>query len=272
MRTIAIAGVGLIGGSFGLAMRAAGFAGRILGVSSPGTIEKAKARGAIDRGVALDEAAADADLILLAQPVSMILEVIPRLAGTRALVTDVGSTKARICQVGVAALGDRFLGGHPMAGSEARGIEAASPDLFRGRTWIFTGPPPDEVHTLVAQTGATVTVLSPAEHDRLVALSSHLPQILSTALAATLSGTGAERTAGPGLASMTRLALSSFDLWRDILATNPQFIHEAIEDYIKVLKAIDSQLGCESFSDESLTDRFAEAAAFARLVPRPQSE
>lgn len=267
MRTIAIAGVGLIGGSFGLAMRASGFDGRILGVSSPGTIEKAKARGAIDSGVTLEQAAADADLILLCQPVSMILEVIPRLAGTRALVTDVGSTKARICQAGVAALGDRFLGGHPMAGSEARGIEAASADLFRGRTWIFTGPPPSDLRTLVIQAGAVVTVLSPEEHDRLVALSSHLPQILSTALAASLSGTGAERTAGPGLASMTRLALSSFDLWRDILATNPQLIHEAIEGYIKVLRDIDSQL-----DQESLADRFAEAATFARLVPRPQSE
>ncbi len=113
MKTVAIAGVGLIGGSFGLALRAAGFEGRIVGVSSAGTIGKAVARGAIDEGVSLEQAAAEADLVLLAQPIAVILETLPKLAGKvrpGALVTDAGSTKRRIVECGTQALGSAFLG------------------------------------------------------------------------------------------------------------------------------------------------------------------
>ncbi len=138
MRTLAIAGVGLIGGSLGLALRKRGFPGTILGISSPKTIETALSRGAIDRGVTLQEAAAEADVILLAQPISVILQTIEELipiARPDCLITDAGSTKRLICERGGAL--PCFLGGHPMAGKETTGIGAADADLFSGRPWIF---------------------------------------------------------------------------------------------------------------------------------------
>src|SRR3954453_14317993 len=142
MQCVAIAGVGLIGGSFGLALRRGGFTGSIIGVSSPRTIEAACERGAIDRGVTLEEAAESADLLLLAQPISVILETIDRLAPIarpECLITDAGSTKAEI--VSRAASLPNFIGAHPMAGKETSGIESADASLFIGRPWILaTGP------------------------------------------------------------------------------------------------------------------------------------
>ena len=261
--TIAIAGVGLIGGSFGLALRQAGFPGRILGVSSPSTILKATARGAIDAGVSLDEACSQADLLLLAQPVSVILEVLPRLQ-TKAWVTDAGSTKSLICAAGHAALGDRFFGSHPMAGSEARSIDAASASLFQGRPWICTSPPPPDFAYWITQIGAHLLILTPEEHDHLVALSSHLPQLLSTTLAATLASTDAARTAGPGLTDMTRLALSSYDLWRDILSTNPAAIRAALASFRRELDSLDAALA----DPTQLEALFASASRFARNLRR----
>ena len=148
MKTVVIAGVGLIGGSFALALRKAGFTGRILGVSSPETIRKAVALGAIDRGAGLEEAVDSADLIYLAQPISRILEMLPRIgefARPSALITDAGSTKSQIVDAAAHSIrGRQFLGGHPMAGKEARGVEAAEAGLFEGRTYILTPRDPGE--------------------------------------------------------------------------------------------------------------------------------
>ena len=132
MKTVAIAGVGLIGGSFALALRKAGFKGRIVGVSSAATIDKAFALGVIDEALPLAEAAADADLVYLSQPISRIIETLGVL-DTDALVTDAGSTKAVICETARKLKRGRFVGGHPMAGKESRGVEQADADLFRGR-------------------------------------------------------------------------------------------------------------------------------------------
>src|SRR5260221_13984256 len=129
MRIVAIAGVGLIGGSFALALRKAGFGGRILGVSSERTIVEALRLGVIDEGVTLERAESEADLIYLAQPILQILDVLTRLKPKPgALVTDAGSTKARITAVAESHLKDcQFVGGHPMAGKETRGVAAADP-------------------------------------------------------------------------------------------------------------------------------------------------
>ncbi len=137
MRIVGIVGVGLIGGSFGLALRAAGFGGEILGVSSASSIEEGVARGAIDRGATLEEAASTCDLLLLSLPISGILETLRQLdplVRPEALVTDVGSTKQAIAEEAQRSLRRcAFLGGHPMAGKELRGVAAADADLFRGR-------------------------------------------------------------------------------------------------------------------------------------------
>jgi prephenate dehydrogenase len=254
MKTIAIAGVGLIGGSFGLAARKSGFDGTILGVSSPRTIGKAIARGVIDRGATLDEAAGVADLIFLAQPISIIVETLGRLK-TNALVTDAGSTKAVIC---AAAKGLNFIGGHPMAGKEVSGVEAAEAELFRGRPWVFTSEPPKALRDLVASFGARILVMKAQDHDRMVAWSSHLPQLVSTALAGAVhqNAPDAVAVAGPGLRDMTRLAASPWDIWRDVIATNQENVYAALDAYIARLESL----------REGLHAEFERAAKFTRTL------
>ncbi|MGA8026330.1 MAG: prephenate dehydrogenase/arogenate dehydrogenase family protein [Bryobacteraceae bacterium] len=250
MKTVAIVGVGLIGGSFGLALRKAGFTGELLGVSSPAAIEAAIQRGAISRSARLDEAASAAELIYLAQPVDRILqtlEALGRLTRSDTLITDAGSTKAAIVQKASESLrSGTFLGGHPMAGKEQRGVEAAEADLFRGRPYVLTPTSAEtalatEFREWLARMGAEIIEMSPAEHDATVAFTSHLPQILSTALARTLAeqhNRHLTRAFGPGLLDMTRLALSPPDLWLSILATNQSNVLFAMDELLTALASI----------------------------------
>jgi prephenate dehydrogenase len=268
MQRVAIIGVGLIGASFGLALRKAGFAGSICGVSSARSIAAALDRGAIDGGMPLEEAAASADLIFLSQPISGIIETLKRLdpfVREGALVTDAGSTKSVIGHVAMDRLSRcLFVGGHPMAGKEQRGAEAADADLFRGRPWVLTSQgdrtPELEFRGWLGKIGARIVILDAATHDRLVAWSSHLPQLASTALAATLYDQQpmAATVAGPGLADMTRLAMSSYDLWRDILDTNQTEVAAALDAYIVKLQILRA-----NFEDE-----FARGSEFAQTLRR----
>lgn len=266
METVAIVGVGLIGGSFGLALKAAGFDGEILGVSSPHTIEAAAQRRAIDRGATLEEACAAADLIYLAQPVGRILSIlhmVDPLVRPDALVTDAGSTKQVIVSTARKHLHRcAFLGGHPLAGKESRGVENADADLFRGRPYVLTTGALDHKVALVfrewlARIGAREVVMGADEHDRVIAFSSHLPQLASTALASLLSDQ--EVLAGPGLIGATRLALSSYDIWRDILVTNAEPIAEALTAYIQKLEHLRENLRSREAQEE-----FTRAEQFAR--------
>src|SRR5262249_39078619 len=142
VQTVAIVGVGLIGGSFGLALKKAGFTGEIVGVSSDAAIAEALGRGAIDRGLPLAEAAHLADLLYLAQPIGRIMDTLRRLDGVvreGALITDAGSTKSAIVSLARQVIHRcQFLGGHPMAGKEKRGVAEAEADLFTGRTYVLT--------------------------------------------------------------------------------------------------------------------------------------
>jgi prephenate dehydrogenase len=258
MQTVAVLGVGLIGGSFALALKRAGFTGRVIGVSSPRTVEAALKLGVIDEALPLEQALPQADLVYLAQPITRILQTIgllDPLLKPGALVSDAGSTKAMIVDVARRAIRrGQFLGGHPMAGKETRGVEEAEAGLFEGRTYVLTPSDPVELETPAAaefvewvrRIGAVPVVFSPEEHDRIVANTSHLPQLASTALAATLStrldGENDLAAAGPGLADMTRLALSSYDIWRDILVTNPAEIDAALAAYIVRLESIRAAL------------------------------
>lgn len=280
MQCIAIAGVGLIGGSFGLALRSGGFSGSILGVSSPSTIEAACHRGAIDRGVTLEEAAATADLLLLAQPISVILETIDRLAPIarpECLITDAGSTKAEI--VTRAERLPNFVGAHPMAGKETSGIDSADANLFAGRPWILTpvnsqsapAPAVGAYLGLIEICKAVPVLMLPHEHDRVVAWTSHLPQIASTVLAATLSDQiSKERlttASGPGLRDVTRLACSSWQLWRDIIETNVGNIQHALSVYIDRLTELRDNLQTQHTARE-----FTVAAETAQRIRRgPES-
>ena len=280
MNCVAIVGTGLIGASFGLALKRAGFEGPILGVSSARAIADAVAAGAIDRGLPLAEAIAEADLVFLSQSIGRILDTIRHLdplLKPGALVTDAGSTKTEIVDLARQFVRrGQFLGGHPMAGKETRGANAAEPGLFQGRTWVVT---PDELaeletpaaHDLLGwlrRIGARLVVLNCDEHDRVVAFTSHLAQLASTALGSTvaenLTREGHLRVAGPGLADMTRLALSSYDLWRDILATNSEHIDRALARYIQELEHIR-----ENLRTRQLQDEFARGAELAAKVRRP---
>ncbi len=226
MNSVAIVGVGLIGGSFARALRKAGFRGRLCGVSSPATLERAIAAGLIDDALTLQEASA-CDLILLAQPISQILATVPKLSGAQGWVTDAGSTKRAICRAAESI--PRFVGGHPMAGKEHRGLEHADADLFRDRPWLLTSEPPPFLREWLERIGARIRLTTPEEHDRMVARASHLPQLLSNAIAA--ATVEAKAFGGPGLDSMTRLSGSSFDIWRDILSTNRDEIAAAMDEF-----------------------------------------
>lgn len=278
MRTVAIFGVGLIGGSFALALRKAGFAGRILGVSSPGTIQRALELNVIDAGVPDEEAARSADLIYLSQPILRIVECLPELSKwiqPGSLVTDAGSTKRAIVERATALFAPgQFLGGHPMAGRERRGVEAAEADLFRGRPYVLTPRPPAqlenpaarEFETWIRKIGAVPIILDAVEHDRIVAFTSHLPQLASTALAAVLEARPEPKSGvfGPALVDSTRLALSSFDVWGDILATNRGPILEALRNYIAKLEEF-----CKDFEPAAMEQQFERAARFAASLRDP---
>jgi len=273
VKNIAIVGTGLIGASFGLALRAAGFDGAIVGVSSGRAVADAVAAGAIDRGASLAEAVGQADLVFLSQAIGRILDTIRHLDSLvrpGALVTDAGSTKCEIVDVARQTLTRcQFLGGHPMAGKEARGAAAAEAGLFRGRAWVLTPDEPSELETAAAREfrrwldriGARTVVLDADEHDRVVGLTSHLPQLVSTALAALLESSGRTDVSGSGLLDMTRLALSSYDLWRDILATNSDHIERALGVYIQELEHIRENLRTRQVEEE-----FRRGAALAARI------
>jgi len=265
---VTIAGVGLIGGSFALALRKAGFEGRIIGVSSARTIEAALARDVLQEALPLEQAAAQSDVVFLSQPIEQILDtlgVVDRHVRPGTLITDAGSTKAAIVERASHTIHrGRFAGGHPMAGKEARGVEAADADLFRGRPYVLTSPDP-ELERWIQKIGARLVVLDAAEHDRLVALVSHLPQLLSTALAGAFANDpAAMRIAGPAAVDMTRLAMSPYDIWRDIFSTNAGEIDAALANFIARLQQMRAHLR----ADAAMAREFDKAADAARALRR----
>jgi prephenate dehydrogenase len=253
-KRIFIVGTGLIGASTGLALRAAGFDGEIVGTGpTERTLTIAQSIGAIDSWIArdaADAAAAAADIILLAGPVLSILDWMQRLApvlGEHQLVTDVGSTKVQIVKLAAKLYNQpgnaRFLTGHPMAGKESGGAALAEATLFQNAMWLFTPAPvtpttgatpctlETEWREWVTKFGARTMDLAPARHDELCAWVSHLPQMLSTALAALLEdafGTDAAGRAeiasigGRALRETTRLGASPYSMWRDIALSNSE--------------------------------------------------
>lgn len=272
MRRVAIFGVGLIGGSFALALRAAGFDGEISGVSSAGTIAAAMEMGVIDTGLDAPSALGRADLIYLAQPILTIIETLRAIGpdirpGT--LVTDAGSTKKQIvAAAGACVRNGLFIGGHPMAGKERSGVREADAALFQDRPYVLTpvraedseAPQFRELREWIVRIGARPITLDADEHDRLVAFTSHAPQLLSTALASVLADIEeAPFVAGPGVLELTRLALSPFQVWRDILQTNDTYVKEALAQLVAKL----DHLGRHLASDD-LAIEFERAALSAR--------
>lgn len=249
VQQITIVGTGLIGGSFALALKNRGFAGRIVGCDREPVLARAKTAGVIDEGVADPLAAArGSQVVLLATPVGGILDLIERIGPTLAegtLLTDVGSTKGEIAARAQAVFGEnaatRFLPGHPMAGKERSGIEQADADVFNHAVWLVTPLPGQDVEAglsgeflaLVRGFGARIVALDPLRHDRLCAWISHMPQMLAVSLAATVAdefGDDPELLAigGRALREMTRTAASPYYWWRDVALTNTRNIEEAL--------------------------------------------
>jgi prephenate dehydrogenase len=234
-RVLAIVGVGLIGGSVGLAVRRNGGV-RVLGVDCDTTaLSRAKQRGIVDEACAdLETAAAVADLVLFCTPVDRtVQQVLTAAAKCRAgtILSDVGSTKAAIQRSLHGRLPSRvaFVGGHPLAGSEKQGSESARPDLFRDRVVILT-PTADSdaeaverVSSFWQSIGARVQCMTPEAHDCAVALTSHLPHLVASALASLLPPELAELTAG-GFHDTTRVAAGDPQLWSAILDANREEI------------------------------------------------
>jgi len=271
---VAIVGLGLIGGSWGLALKKYGLAVRRIGYGRALTVGRALAADAVDEGTGdFCKAIQDADLVILAAPVGAILDCIPRLkeaASSDALVTDVGSTKRLICERARQSLGDAplFLGGHPLAGKERSGVENAEATLFSNARYVLT--PLEDRHledtriqafvSLVRAIGARPHIMDPARHDRALAFLSHLPQLLSSALASLIAEESLEaqfpvELAASGFRDVTRLAESPYSVWRDICLTNLDNIQQALEALVEKLEFIKQHL-----SNHELEREFQQAS------------
>ena len=281
---IAILGTGLLGTSAGLALRAAGYSGTITGWNRGADgAQTALAAKAIDSIVADPlQAARESDVTVLAVPIYATLDLMEQLGpvlGCDHLVTDVGSTKRKICEAAARLFNTRdraaFLPGHPMAGKERGGAALGDADLFRGAVWLFTDDPAAErsAHSAalvkgwrewVGAMGSKTIDLDPVRHDELVAWVSHLPQFVATALSALLQeevGDAPELkdVGGRGLREMTRLGASPFSMWRDIAYTNTEAVQAA-------LLALEQRLTHlrENLHTPALRDEFERANRFRR--------
>ena len=276
---VCIVGVGLIGGSFGMAMRERGLARSVTGVvRREATIEEAKARGAVDEATTdLGEGARGADLIFMAPPVGQMSALCRQMAPfvrADAIVTDAGSTKAAFVDSCARALGEKayFVGGHPMAGGEKTGVEAAKSTLFEGAVWVLTptaGTPPPVVNTLVEMIealGATPLLLDAHIHDELLAITSHLPHLTAAALvhlftrASARSDVTQQLIAG-GWRDATRVASGSPEMWRDICLANAPAISDGLDELLSELHALRALI--RDGDGDRLHDWF-EAASIAR--------
>jgi prephenate dehydrogenase len=271
IRQITIIGTGLVGGSLGLALRKKGFQGKIIGSDQPDVLRLAKKLKAIDQAVNDPiKACQGSNVVVLATPVAAIIDLIERLAPhlpADALVTDVGSTKSEVVSRAQKAFGsrapDKFLAGHPMAGKENSGIEFAEAELFRGAAWFLTPQPGQNVRRGLAgeyvswlkKIGAEIAEIDPAEHDQLCAWISHVPQFLSTALAASLVDEYGENapvleSGGRALREMTRIASSPYSMWRDVALTNKQSIGGALLKLEQRLAHIRENLDTRQLEEE----------------------
>jgi len=273
-RRAAIVGTGLIGGSFGLALRKYFPDTVVVGFDKPGVLIDAYGRGAIHEGIPdLARALAGADLIYVAMPVGHTIELLPeiaRLAAPNALATDASSTKRSVCAAAAQSFregGAHFLGGHPMAGKEVSGIYAAEAELFRGSKYALIRAAANEKAAkeresrvaefvrLIEKLGAEPVWLEAEAHDRAAAVVSHLPQLLAVALAGVVRSrtdeTGLPVTlAGRGLRDALRLAGSPYSVWRDIILTNSDNLERVLDQMIQALEQVKSDLRTRALDEE----------------------
>ncbi|MGH2752587.1 MAG: prephenate dehydrogenase/arogenate dehydrogenase family protein [Actinomycetota bacterium] len=254
---VGVIGLGLIGGSIGLALRARAGTDHVVGFDVDATtVMGALERGAIAAGAeSLEDAASGVDLVVVATPVDLVpgvLERISRYVDDSAIVTDVGSTKVEVVAAGERCFGERFVGGHPMAGSERHGIDAASELLFDDAWWIMTPTPETSSSTytrvagVVSSMGGRPVAIDPSTHDALVARLSHLPQLTASALVEVASTAGDRDAllglAGAGFRDVTRIAASNPDLWVAIIRSNHEAVLESLQGLGGRLDAVASMI------------------------------
>jgi prephenate dehydrogenase len=272
---LAVIGVGLIGGSFALALRQAKACGHVVGAGrNRGNLELAQRRGIID-SIAADAVAAahGADLVLVAAPVAQfpkIFHAIGSVLGPRAVVTDGGSTKRDVVAAAREALGRKvaqFVPAHPIAGAEKSGADAASADLFRGKRVVITPIPENKASSLAkveeawSACGARVSRMDPPEHDALLAAVSHLPHLLAFALVHEIAGRKNAAQlfsyAAGGFRDFTRIASSHPEMWRDICVANRDRLLQELQAYEGKLGAVRELLQAEDGA--ALEKLFGEA-------------
>ncbi len=264
---VAVLGTGLIGSSFALAVGRHFPGARIVGWDREDVLQRALERGAIqDFSVELAVALRDADLVYLALPVSAAMDLLPAIAAhaeDRALVTDACSTKAALCRVAKRHFrgAARFLGGHPLAGKELSGVEHAHADLFRGARYALiagekdAGPQVQKFAALVRAIGAEPVWCNAETHDWAVGIVSHLPQLVSVALARIVLDETDETglpvsLAGRGLADLLRLAGSPYGIWRDICLTNTENIARALDRMAQAIDHLRTRLSSRELESE----------------------
>ena len=284
---IGIVGLGLIGGSIALRARELWPSALVIGVDNKDVLETAMRLHAID--VAADDliVLAEADLVILAAPVTQNIALVEELdenVRVAAVVTDTGSTKREILTA-AASLPPRFtfIGGHPLAGAAQGGLEHARPDLFAGRPWLLTSPVAqggqptdaggaalDKLLDFIRALGGEPRIVTAEAHDRLLAYLSHLPQLTASALMQVVGdavGQEGLALAGRGLADTTRLAASPPDIWRDIASTNADEIGPALDALIALLQELRRDLP----EGERLADVFTDAARWRATLKRQPS-
>jgi prephenate dehydrogenase len=260
---VTILGTGLIGGSFGLALRKYTTEVCVSGWDRPEVVREAQSRAAIDQSFSgeLAPALQNSDLIYIALPIAPTIDLLPEIARhapAHAIVTDACSTKVRVTHAASAHFPDEngplFLGGHPMAGRELSGIAHADADLFRGNTYALVGesslgenPRVSAFVKILEKIGARPLWLGAPQHDYAVGLASHLPQLAAVALAGflydRLDENGLPITlAGPGLRDSLRLAGSSYATWRDIVLTNQEVLSAALDLFARRLDDLRERL------------------------------
>lgn len=264
---IALVGFGLLAGSVAAAVKQAKLNTAICAVSSKETIARAKELSLADEFFEYDEVEKwlpGSNLILLCSPIKHILSTIETLKNNAALlsgevvVSDIGSTKEQICNSGFALPAPFvFVGGHPMAGSEKRGFEHSDPSIFENAYWLYCLPKnltelPHILRELLDFLGSRPVQIPPQEHDFAMAWLSHAPQLLSTSIASGLSFDIAKNhlhLAGRGFRDMTRIAGSSWGMWKDILATNKENVTEALSFYAEKILEIKRELALEQIDE-----------------------
>jgi len=282
-KQITIIGTGLIGGSLGLAFKEQFPEVRIKGVTrKKENLDKALEMGAIDEGTfSLPEAVSGSDLVFVATPVGSIVEIIKQIyphLKEGAIITDVGSTKARIVHRVDIFLPNNlhFIGGHPMAGSEQQGVGAAHADLFKNAFYFLTPTNRTDntafktLHSLLTKTGAQVLSIDPDKHDRLMAKISHLPHIVSAALVHLVDQHATEIEnplflTGRSFQEMTRIAASAPELWLDVCIENDEAILEALDEFQQQLKGFAKLI--RKKKREALSQKFEEAKITRLSLP-----